>query len=107
MKQIKTKLNFSILSNDGKIYPQQVNLKVKLKIDNIQGLTFQEWIQRLISNKLIITTNDNKPEIVSTLEPYFVGIFVSNDISLDYLFNHIEFILKSLINENLIEFIFE
>ena len=106
MKKIKTKINFSILDT-GKIYPYQINLKVKLKEDSIQGLTFDEWIKRLIHNKLIIHPNDNREELVSILEPLFVGIFIAKDIKVDYLMNQIEFMLKTLINDNLIEFIYE
>ena len=106
MKQTKTKLKFTIL-DDGKILPLQVQLKVKLQNDSIQGLTFDEWIKRLINNKLIINPSDNRDELVSILEPFFVGIFVAKEAKVDYLMTQIEFMLKTLINENLIEFIYE
>lgn len=106
MKQTKTKLKFTIL-DDGKILPFQVQLKVKLQNDSIQGLTFNEWIQRLINNKLIIHPNDNREELISILEPFFVGIFVAKETKVDYLMTQIEFMLKTLIDDNLVEFIYE
>lgn len=89
------------------VKPVKLHFEVELLKNDISGITLQEWFTKMLGNKLVISSSDNVPETVESLQRFFPEIFTVQNTDIDYICKTIYFILNSISQNNIKTFKYE
>jgi hypothetical protein len=102
---VKVDVIFNVLYDV--IRPVKLHFEVELLKNDISGITLNEWLSKILNNKLVIGADDNVPDKVEPLQRFFPEIFTVQNTDIDYICKTIYFILNSISPNNIQTFRYE